>query len=148
MDEDWDRVRLAVEARMNELRMNRTHLAAAAGVDIKTVKNFLDNGRRPQSSKQRGGYEAALRWTFGSLTTIARGGVPEPLPSEEDSAESPRSVGPTDDDAQYVADDTGKPGIAGISDEELADRIRAGLEAMDEMRRRTERSGRPVDGAR
>jgi hypothetical protein len=91
-DEDWRRAVEAVEARMSELRMGRAALAREAGVDRKTIDNFLDRGAKPRTEK-RGGYEVALGWRHGSLLTIARGGeatVTEenPQPPDEERGSS------------------------------------------------------------
>jgi hypothetical protein len=123
--EDWNRVADYVEARLNELRMTRKALADTAGVDVKTVGNFLDRGMKPQNDS-RGGYEAALDWAYGSLRTIARGGEPT----------SRSTVGPDDNDASYTKESTRATALRGVSDEDLAEQIRIGLAAMDEMRRR------------
>lgn len=80
-DEDWGRVARAVEARLAELRMDRSALARAAEVDRKTVDNFLDRGMKPRTNK-RGGYEAALAWGWGSMLTVARGGDPDVWPAD------------------------------------------------------------------
>lgn len=69
----------AVEARLAELRMDRTALAKRAEVDRKTVDNFLDRGMKPRTDK-RGGYENAIGWGYGSMLVVARGGEPDVWP--------------------------------------------------------------------
>jgi hypothetical protein len=127
--EDWRRAAEAVEARMSELRMGRAALARTAGVDRKTVDNFLDRGSKPRTEK-RGGYEVALGWRHGSLLTVARGGEP--------------SVAGLDPDAEALwADvpvapvaDTARPVGLGLDDEaegltaEQIESVRAVIRAM------------------
>jgi hypothetical protein len=138
--EDWRRAADYVEARLSGRRMGRGSLAKLAGVDRKTVDNFLDRGMKPRTEK-RGGYEEALGWEAGSLLTIARGG--EPTLTEENSQPAPEvdpdPVGGSTDSPAYVA--TGSGGRRDLSDyslEQLAEEQRL---IADEMLRRVMERG-------
>lgn len=65
----------AAQARMDELELTQRDVAARAGVDLKTVNNFLTAKTWPRAM-QRGRIEAALEWPNGTLQQIARGGSP------------------------------------------------------------------------
>ncbi len=69
MGEDWRRVATAADARLSALRMDRVEFAKKAGVDRKSVDNFLDGavkpGRAPGGSTSRcwaGPTDHSLPW--------------------------------------------------------------------------------------
>jgi hypothetical protein len=129
-----------VEARLSGLRMGRTALEKTAGVDRKTVDNFLDRGMKPRTDK-RGGYEQALGWEAGSLLTVARGG--EPTVTEQNPQPAPeipgQAVGPEPEGAGYVATGSGGPrSLSDLTLEELAEEQRR---IADEMMKRVRRDG-------
>lgn len=85
----------AAKNRMDELSppLTQRDLAAKAGVDLKTVSNFLTGKTWPRAM-QRGRIEAALEWPNGTLAAIAGGGpVPgEAKPGEDPNEETIRSL--------------------------------------------------------
>ncbi len=66
--------------------------------------------------------ESALEWSSGTCDALLN--------------TTAASVGPAGDDATYVSDVGPQPALSGVEDETLAEQIRAGLAAMQEMRRR------------
>jgi transcriptional regulator with XRE-family HTH domain len=77
----------AAKNRMDELvpPLTQRDLAAKAGVDLKTVSNFLTGKTWPRAL-QRGRIEAALDWPNGTLAAIAAGG---PIPGGPQTGEDP-----------------------------------------------------------
>ena len=136
-----------VQTLMHQQQLNVRDLATRAELDPGTVGDFLAGHRWPRIATL-GKIESALGLNPGDLQAFADERLQPDiyLMLKPPIVVETEDVGP-DDDAGYVADPTGPPALSQISDDELADRIRAGLEAMDEMRRRTERRAGPVEGA-
>ena len=72
-----ERVRDAVQTRMDELGLVQRSLASKAGVDTGTVSNLLTGKTWPQV-RSRARIEAALNWPIGTLAQIRAGGSPPP----------------------------------------------------------------------
>ena len=70
----------AVAARRGELAMTQQELAAAAGVDSKTIYNLESRGRWP-IARTRASIEKALDWPSGELDRLAS----PPDSSDEDA---------------------------------------------------------------
>lgn len=69
----------AAEARRGELGLDREELAAAAGIDPKTVYNMERRGKWP-IAVTRAKIEGALGWPSGEMERIASAPVPVPEP--------------------------------------------------------------------
>ncbi|WP_433364352.1 helix-turn-helix domain-containing protein [Streptosporangium sp. CA-115845] len=74
---DLGRAASYVVARRGALGFTQAALAAAAGVDIKTIYNLESAKRWPQTGN-RSAIESALGWQQGDLAKIANGGEPTP----------------------------------------------------------------------
>lgn len=83
----------AAKTRMDEQTLTQRDLAARAGVDLKTVSNFLTGKTWPRAL-QRGRIEAALEWPNGTLQQIANGGPPpgETVPGVDPNEETIRTL--------------------------------------------------------
>lgn len=78
---DRQRAARAVAARRGELRMTQQELAAAAGVDSKTIGNLERRGRWP-IARSRALIEKALHWPLGEMERIASEEEPPEVPEE------------------------------------------------------------------
>lgn len=58
--------------RMSDLRMNASDVARLSGVDVKTVRSFLDGERWPQQ-KSRAAISEALTWPANMIDRLADG---------------------------------------------------------------------------
>lgn len=88
------------------------------------------------------GIDHALDWVSGSCSRFLATGESPALKSEASKAEwdalmngMKPSVAPVPDPVSFVADAT-SPALSDLDDAELERKIREGLDAMDEMRRR------------
>ncbi|HJQ46897.1 MAG TPA: helix-turn-helix transcriptional regulator [Amycolatopsis sp.] len=72
---DWDAVAAAIQARLTELDMTQSELAARAGVAPETVRELrLNLHPRRRSPRTLGALSEALSWPTDHLSTVATRG--------------------------------------------------------------------------
>lgn len=148
---EWAELGRAIEQARGRRELTQQELAELVEVSVKTINN-LENGRsRGMRAKTQSRLQDALGWPEGHVHRLLTGQVIATTPAQP--ADPPKvdwskyleaeSVRPVSEDAAFVTDRGQEDLPPGISDEELAERIRIGLLAMDEMRRR---HGGSLDG--
>lgn len=100
--------RLAVRVRMAEEGWDATDVAARGGLDVGTVRDFLNGDRWPRSSSQ-GKIEKGLDWPAGSIAIIEAGGDPPTVSAdgqtpahEDDDLLYQRPEGLSDDEWEHI----------------------------------------------